>query len=187
MAVKKKKAGSSNMVSRDKKKSFFPFKELQEEIPRLLLETAASESGFSSANEAEAILCSSTMAKGNNYAICTDSVLAYITTGLHTLNVIPLSYITGATLLSPKIHQLFICVTVGGAQNITLEIYAEKADTIAFFDFLREKTEKAQCAICSAHMAHSSADEIKKFKDLLAMGAITEDEYTAKKKQLLES
>ena len=31
----------------------------------------------------------------------------------------------------------------------------------------------------------SAADELKKFKDLLDMGAITQEEFTAKKKQLL--
>ncbi len=34
-------------------------------------------------------------------------------------------------------------------------------------------------------MAFSNADEIKKYKELLDIGAITQEEYDAKKKQLL--
>ena len=52
----------------------------------------------------------------------------------------------------------------------------------AFLKRCKVSREKPQAA---APTAHSSADELLKFKQLLDMGAITEAEYNAKKVQLL--
>lgn len=50
-------------------------------------------------------------------------------------------------------------------------------------EFEREKA--AQCTTTPAAPAASAADELKKFKELLDMGVITQEEFNAKKKQLL--
>ncbi|WP_414835630.1 PH domain-containing protein [Bacillus sp. Ba 3] len=51
-------------------------------------------------------------------------------------------------------------------------------------DALKSKTNEAQPQAVSAPI--SIADELKKFKELFDMGVITEDEFNAKKKQLLD-
>lgn len=48
------------------------------------------------------------------------------------------------------------------------------------------KQNQEQSIIANSQPQLSAADEIKKFKELLDMGAITEDEFITKKKQLLE-
>ena len=47
------------------------------------------------------------------------------------------------------------------------------------------RQDEAALARCEG-AAYSAADEILKFKQLLDMGAITQEEYDAKKKQLLD-
>lgn len=56
--------------------------------------------------------------------------------------------------------------------------------------YIRERVEACKEAknnpvIAAPVAAVSVADEIKKFKELLDMGAITQEEFDAKKKQLL--
>ena len=58
-------------------------------------------------------------------------------------------------------------------------------------EFLNQKIREAKGGAHSAPTviqqtaAPSAADELKKFKELLDMGAISQEEYDAKKKQLL--
>lgn len=52
-------------------------------------------------------------------------------------------------------------------------------------EFLRECTSGKEKAVQPTTAAGSVADELLKFKQLLDLGAITEDEYAAKKSQLL--
>lgn len=56
-------------------------------------------------------------------------------------------------------------------------------EIVAFIE--RRRKEIKQSNNCSVIQQSSAADELKKFKDLLDMGAITQEEFTAKKKQLL--
>lgn len=49
----------------------------------------------------------------------------------------------------------------------------------------RERTQRAASGAANTAPAASAADEIKKFKELLDAGAITQEEFDAKKKQLL--
>ena len=49
----------------------------------------------------------------------------------------------------------------------------------------KEEYEKEQKAISAGKPSVSSADELKKFKELLDSGVITQEEFDAKKKQLL--
>ena len=52
-------------------------------------------------------------------------------------------------------------------------------------DFLRSCKAGAERPQVATSTASSAADELLKFKQLLDMGAITEEEYNAKKAQLL--
>lgn len=49
----------------------------------------------------------------------------------------------------------------------------------------KEEFESEKAALSAAAPANSAADELKKFKELLDMGIITQEEFDAKKKQLL--
>ena len=49
----------------------------------------------------------------------------------------------------------------------------------------QEEERKARAEEHKAKESKSQADEIKKFKELLDSGAITQEEYDAKKKQIL--
>lgn len=53
--------------------------------------------------------------------------------------------------------------------------------------FIKKKIDdlKKQKNTPTVVAATSTADELKKFKDLLDMGAITQEEFDAKKKELL--
>lgn len=52
-------------------------------------------------------------------------------------------------------------------------------------DYIRAKIEECKKQKRGETAAVSAADELKKFKDLLDMGVITQEEFDAKKKQLL--
>ena len=64
---------------------------------------------------------------------------------------------------------------------------AEADNTISFLDSLCAKAvaEKALAANAAQPLAVSSADEILKYKNLLDSGIISQEEFDAKKKQLL--
>lgn len=66
-------------------------------------------------------------------------------------------------------------VFVKNASNIRKEISA----------LLMSRVEDKSTEIISSKEKESGADELKKFKDLLDMGAITQEEFDAKKKELL--
>ena len=62
---------------------------------------------------------------------------------------------------------------------------AEADNTFSFLDSLCAKAKAAASATPSQPSAASSADEILKFKNLLDSGIISQEEFDAKKKQLL--
>lgn len=78
-----------------------------------------------------------------------------------------------------------------GASKLKIEYSVEfiRTDTAKAEEF-KLKAEEAirnfkKPVVVAAAPAASAADEIKKFKDLLEAGAITQEEFDAKKKQLL--
>ena len=52
-------------------------------------------------------------------------------------------------------------------------------------DFIKKKIREAKNPTATVVVAASSADELKKFKELLDAGIITQEEFDAKKKELL--
>lgn len=59
----------------------------------------------------------------------------------------------------------------------------EKMEKVA--NYIRERVQSCKQARNTPIIASTSADEIKKYKELLDMGIITQEEFDAKKKQLL--
>lgn len=60
-----------------------------------------------------------------------------------------------------------------------------KCNSTDLSEITKEEFEKVSFAAPIAQAAVSAADELKKFKELLDMGVITQEEFDAKKKQLL--
>lgn len=64
--------------------------------------------------------------------------------------------------------------------------YEDAQETLSALQLAVEQVGDSVAAESSAEQVTSSADEILKFKQLLDMGAITQEEFDAKKKRLLE-
>lgn len=62
----------------------------------------------------------------------------------------------------------------------------EVFDAISKLLLERQNSNKTIETVVKQEVAQSNADELKKYKELLDMGAITQEEYDAKKKQLLD-
>lgn len=58
-------------------------------------------------------------------------------------------------------------------------------DILSKFQIIVDQLEQEKGVTKELTSGTSSADEIKKFKELLDMGAITQEEFDAKKKELL--
>lgn len=58
-------------------------------------------------------------------------------------------------------------------------------ECMSLFQIILDENERSAPAVEAAPQNGSAADEIKKFKELLDLGAITQEEFDAKKKQLL--
>lgn len=58
-------------------------------------------------------------------------------------------------------------------------------ECMSLFQIILDENERSTPPIEAAPQSSSVADEIKKFKELLDLGAITQEEYDTKKKQLL--
>lgn len=65
----------------------------------------------------------------------------------------------------------------------TSKITNEKMEEVA--DYVKKKVEEVKRMKNVTPVALSPADELKKFKELLDLGAITQEEFDAKKKQIL--
>ena len=68
-------------------------------------------------------------------------------------------------------------ITISGNKN------SEAEKIVAY---INKKLAEIRNGISNTVQAISSADELKKFKELLDMGIITQEEFDAKKKQLLD-
>jgi len=69
-------------------------------------------------------------------------------------------------------------------ENIGISLALDELDKI-FIDILQVLENYRATKNNNATLAVSAADELKKFKELLDMGVITQEEFDAKKKQLL--
>lgn len=108
----------------------------------------------------------------------------------------PVGAIAGATT-GGKNHQYVdkLGVTISLRNGNTLDIYFVKSKSFAFAANLLQKDFIDLCGFLDSiisqnqsithHEPFSSADEIAKFKKLLDDGTITQEEFDAKKKQLL--
>lgn len=114
--------------------------------------------------------------------------------------VIPISQIISFEVKDPKgrMRPGMITIQLGGAPSSFVKVTSflsigdsgnvEFPHSIEYLEEahrMKEYIAQYKSAPAQSHTSASVADEIKKFKDLLDCGAITEEEYTEKKKELL--
>ena len=142
-----------------------------------ILKIAMRYKVIKSEDEVNTILCSNLSADTNNCALCTDEavILGRRKLGiLYFADVYNYSSITSVAYLKGELS-----LVLGGGQTIDLKIAAEPEEFSAFVNYVLSKNNP------TASTGTSPADEIRKYKELLDMGAITVTEFNAKKKELL--
>lgn len=95
----------------------------------------------------------------------------------------PLSSISGISLESGKMYSQHLCLHIGGADKVIIPFEMKPEDLNQLYNCLLSTTERKKQNEPISTI--SEADEILKYKKLLDTGAITQEEYDAKKKQLL--
>jgi len=162
--------------------SFFAGDKLNDKIAQKLIQIGVKTKTISNPASVVAVLGASAGAASSNFAICTETEIAYVESGFfYKANKYPLSSVTGIIQESKSLSKHFVSLTIGGGQKIIMAIPARKEDAVAFVDFVNALMSSKT----TGGAPLSSADEIKKFKELLDQGIITQEEFDAKKKQLL--
>ena len=132
----------------------------------------------------------------HNYVSATkhDSNYAYVLTNKRfimaqkklvgeTFQTVSLDNINDITFDSGMMFGILTVDTFKEKFNIALDKYSAKNISNRLHDELDKLNRISKSSISNAQV--SNADEIKKYKDLLDMGAISQEEFDAKKKELL--
>lgn len=132
----------------------------------------------------------------HNYVSATkhDSNYAYVLTNKRfimaqkklvgeTFQTVSLDNINDITFDSGMMFGILTVDTFKEKFNIALDKYSAKNISNRLHDELDKLNRISKSSISNAKV--SNADEIKKYKDLLDMGAISQEEFDAKKKELL--
>ena len=111
--------------------------------------------------------------------LCTDHsvfYLPYLSSGLSKYDFLDISAVTIESVrLIPS-----VCLTISNGSTAKLYVPSHHAEEMA--EYIKSKISAPQSA---PSQTYSPADEILKYKNLLDAGAITAEEFEAKKKQLL--
>lgn len=102
-------------------------------------------------------------------------------------------YQKAKTLKEAALDEVVACTIKNGSVEIQTQIekftvkYLENIGefTAAWKNLNMEKTQKGSAGATNQTANYGSADELKKFKELLDSGIISQEEFDAKKKQLL--
>lgn len=144
-----------------------------------ILKMALKYKVIKSEDEVKVILCSNVMSDVNNCALCTDNAVIL---GRRKMGVLYFADIYQlSTITSVAYQKSDLSIVIGGGETIKIDIAAEPSHYSEFVSYVMARTGANPAPIAIG----SVADEIKKFKELLDLGAITEEEYNAKKKELL--
>ncbi|WP_124067401.1 SHOCT domain-containing protein [Clostridium sp. E02] len=163
--------------------NFYSGDTLKEKAPKKLIAIAKKTKAISDENDVLAVLCSVLMPASTNFAICTSKEIIYFKTSFtYKTNKYPLTSITGITKESYSSAKNYVTFIIGGSEKIVLDITATPQGAVNFTDFVNDLINQKS----SNNSSLSPADELKKFKELLDMDVITQEEFDTKKKQLLE-
>ncbi len=133
---------------------------------------------ISGENDVNAILCSNLTAAKNNCVLCTNDAVIL---GRRKLGVIYFADVYNYSVITSITYQKAeLSIVLGGGQTVKLDIAAGPDDFNAFVNYV---LGKAQPKATSAPV--SATDEIKKYKELLDMGIITESEFMEKKERVI--
>lgn len=164
--------------------AYFTKEQLSEKKAVKALKYIAKVLGQKGIDDAEALLFASSFPTSGGGALITSTELIYVEAKLFARTErVSIGSITGVTFgggpFSPK-----TVVSVGGSRNIEMSIICNQNELNSFYSYLQNKIQSFHMAN-SPSSAVSNADELMKYKQLLDAGAITPEEYEAKKKQLL--
>ena len=79
---------------------------------------------------------------------------------------------------------IFLCILAFGDAQYKDGTYANQSTD--FVSQAVDKTKEVTASFTSTKSNVSAADELKKYKELLDLGVLTQEEFEAKKKELLE-
>lgn len=128
-------------------------------------------------SNAHALLCADSSIMLGELILCSEKTVFYLPRGRTGLNQYDFSTITAVTI-EDVVAYPSVCLTISNGEKAKLYVATKQADKMA--DYIKERI-----AQLPSNTGPSAADEIMKYKKLLDCGAITEAEYEAKKKQLL--
>lgn len=120
---------------------------------------------------------------GRDSQICITDKRVYGKTLLGKRVDLPLDSISSVGLTNPLLQGLSVSSNSG---NISFYLISNRNKAHEILSkLIIERQEKPKEKIVIQESYQSSADELKKFKELLDIGAITEEEFDIKKKELL--
>jgi hypothetical protein len=165
-------------------KGYFLRESFMDKTPQKIISRVIKSKLISNEGEVMGVLCPLLMPTATTSAICTNKEVIYFESGgfFPKSNKYPLSSITAVTIENHKLGEDFVVITIGGGEKKVFEIITGKQDAIAFGDLINSLINQ-KSSDNSAPI--SPADELKKFKELFDLGVITQEEFDAKKKQLL--
>lgn len=125
----------------------------------------------------QSLLCADSSFMLSELILCSDQTVFYLPRLRSNFNQYDFSTITAVTIEDVMAYPS-VCLTVSNGEKSRLYVATKCADKMA--DYIKSKITPS-----SPNTTSSVADEIMSYKKLLDCGAITEAEYEAKKKQLL--
>lgn len=124
------------------------------------------------------LLCADSSFMLGELILCSEKTVFYLPRARSGFNQYDFSTITAVTIEDVMAYPS-VCLTVSNGEKAKLYVATKQAEKMA--DYIKSKLPYSP-----AQPGISAADEILKYKKLLDCGAITEAEYEAKKKQLLD-
>lgn len=170
---------------------YYEGEELKQGIPKKAINLLQKINLIDNTENIKIVLARTSMGLFYEAIIVSDRQLVYYSKDLskkERVGAIPLISITGVSISTTKMASRYICITVGGSKEIILTFALVQNDLSRFYNYLLgvvSKENKHDKCQSGADINVSVADELTKFKNLLDAGAITQEEYNIKKKQLL--
>lgn len=166
---------------------YYSKEQLDEKVPQKIISLLTRTGVLKKGENIEAVLGSTILWGINDCIIATDeSVVCFNNTGGVRHNRYSYSDIASVNIISKGMFP-FINLGIEGAGAALLNVMAEPDGTKKMYDFLSEKVTNAKKSKYRSddNVITNDSDQIKKYYELMQQGIITEDEFEAKKKQLL--
>ena len=158
-------------------RNFFPRDSFDDKMAKKMI-ALIRRSKLIPIDEIECLYCSNITPTTQDFVVCTKNEVFY----QKGLGAAPSKFeyktITALTI-EVKYASPCVALTIGQGEKVILHVMSKDAAPLE--NFIKEKLRN----LPSAQPSYSSADEILKYKNLLDLGAITQDEYNAKKEQLI--